>query len=365
MPDSQGNGAGRAGDRTDELAAAVAEALDQGEALNILGSGSKTFFGREPSGRNLQVGAHSGVVSYEPTELVITARAGTRVADVDALLADNSQMLAFEPPRFGANATVGGTVACNMSGPRRPYAGAARDFVLGTRVLNGRAEVLRFGGEVMKNVAGYDVSRLMAGALGTLGLLLEVSLKVLPKPETEATRCFRLEAGAAIDSMNAMGGRPLPVSGMAWVEGLMYVRLSGSEAGVSSAVAEIGGDQPASPVSDRFWDDLREHRLPFFQPAGVLWRISLPPAAGPVPIDGDWLIDWGGGQRWLWTDAGAESVRQAAVAAGGHATQFRGGDRAGDIFQPLTDSMFALHRRVKMAMDPGGVFNPGRMYAGI
>jgi glycolate oxidase FAD binding subunit len=192
-----------------------------------------------------------------------------------------------------------------------------------------------------------------------------VSLKVLPRPEMETTRRFDLEPAEAIDRMNTLAGRPLPVSAMAWVDGRMHVRLSGSEAGVLSAAAEIGGEQPASPGSDRFWVDLREQRLPFFQAGGVLWRISLPPAAGPLPIEGSWLIDWGGGQRWLWTDAGPDAVRSAAVAAGGHAMAFRGGDRAGDIFHPLSEAMFALHRRVKESMDPKGIFNPGRMYAGI
>lgn len=365
MEHSHGDGVARDRDRTEELAAAVAEAVTRGEGLNIVGSGSKAFFGRDPSGRILEVRGHSGVVTYEPSELVVTARSGTRLKDIETLLDDNGQMLAFEPPRFGEDATVGGTVACNMSGPRRPYAGAARDFVLGTRVINGRAEALRFGGEVMKNVAGYDVSRLMAGALGTLGVLLEVSLKVLPRPEVETTRCFDLEPVQAIDQMNALAGRPLPVSAMAWVDGRMYVRLSGSETGVSSAAAEIGGDLPDTPGADPFWTDLREHHLPFFEARGVLWRISVPPASRPLSVDGQWLIDWGGGQRWLWTDADPDSVRRGAVAAGGHAIAFRGGDRAAEVFQPLSEAMFALHRRLKQSMDPRGIFNPGRMYAGI
>jgi glycolate oxidase FAD binding subunit len=352
-------------DRTAELVTAVREAMAAGHKLQIVGSGTKAFYGRNPSGRPLSVDGHHGIVSYEPSELVVTARAGTRLAEIEAALAGEGQMLAFEPPRFGAGATLGGTVACNFSGPRRPYAGAARDFVLGTRLISGKGEVLRFGGEVMKNVAGYDVSRLMAGAMGTLGLLLDISLKVLPVSESEATRCFDVEPGEAIERMNELAGRPLPLSGAAWVDDRMYIRLSGSAAGVASAAAELGGDQMSAPEADLFWSDLREQRLPFFQGDGVLWRVSVPPATGPVPVEGRWMIDWGGGQRWLRTDSDPDPVRLVAGQVGGHATVFRGGDRAGEVFQPLGEALLGLHRRIKQAMDPQGVLNPGRMYAGI
>jgi len=365
MAGSAGHDTGVSQDRTDALVAAVRSALEDQEPLQIIGSGSKAFYGRAPEGIPLPVAGHRGIVSYEPSELVVTARAGTRLDDMEVLLAEHGQMLAFEPPHFGADATVGGTVACNFSGPRRPYAGAARDFVLGVRLVSGKGEVLRFGGEVMKNVAGYDVSRLMAGALGTLGLLLEVSLKVLPAPEREATRCFDIDPALAIEKMNRLAGKPLPVSGAAWVDGRMYLRLSGSEAGVSSAAGQVGGDELAGPDANRFWSDLREHRMSFFQGDGVLWRISVPPATAPLPIEGRWLIDWGGGQRWLHTGSEADQVRGQVTAAGGHATAFRGGDRAGDVFHGLSEAMMRLHRQVKEAMDPHRIFNPGRMYAAI
>ncbi len=356
---------GEARDRADELASAVRSALEDGQPLQIVGSGSKAFYGRIPEGRPLSVADHRGIVSYEPAELAITVRAGTSLTEVEALLADHGQMLAFEPPHFGDDATVGGTVACNLSGPRRPYAGSVRDFVLGVRMINGRGEVLRFGGEVMKNVAGYDVSRLMAGALGTLGLLLEVSLKVLPASEVQVTRCFDLDVGRAIDTMNRIAGTPVPLSGAAWENGRMFLRLSGSQAGVTSAAEDLGGEELAGDDAARFWVGLREHGLPFFDGDGMLWRLSVPSATKPLPVDGRWLIDWGGGQRWLGTDSGGDRVRERVAAAGGHATAFRGGNRAGEVFHPLNEALRELHQRVKTAMDPQGIFNPGRMYAGI
>jgi len=359
------DGVDHSSDQTDALAAEVEQALASGEALQIVGAGTKSFYGRATRGRPLEAGKHTGIVAYEPSELVITARTGTPLEAVETLLADHGQMLAFEPPWFGEAATIGGTVACNFSGPRRPYAGSARDFVLGTRVINGRGEVLRFGGEVMKNVAGYDVSRLMTGALGTLGVLLEVSLKVLPAPERESTRCLEVDAGRGVRMMNELAGRPLPLSGAAWVDGRMYVRLSGSDAGVASATAEIGGDELSAPESRRFWTDLGEQRLPYFCGDRPLWRLSVPPATDVMAIDGDWLVDWGGAQRWVRTVAAPDQVRRNATDAGGHATAFRGGDRAGDIFHPLEGAMLALHQRIKTAMDPQGIFNPGRMYAGL
>jgi glycolate oxidase FAD binding subunit len=350
-------------DMTDALQGAVHRSLESGEALDIQGTGSKRFYGRKPTGRPIDVAGHRGVLSYEPSELVLTARAGTPVREVEALLAEHGQMLAFEPPRFGEEATLGGTVACNLSGPRRPYAGAARDFLLGIRLINGHGDVVRFGGEVMKNVAGYDVSRLMAGALGTLGLLLELSLKVLPAPECEQTLELELDQGEAIAAMNRLASRPLPLSGAAWIQGRVVLRLSGSEAGVRAAVEEIGGEAMDGTAAVVFWRDLREHRLSYFEHDGLLWRLSLPPAAAPLPWPGDWLIDWGGAQRWLRTDLPADQVREQAAAADGHATAFRGGDREAQVFHPLGAVMLRLHRRIKKAMDPRGIFNPGRMYA--
>ncbi len=404
-------------DSSETLRERVRAAISDSRPLAIVGGGTKYFLGRAPLGETLEVGAHRGIVSYEPTELVITARGGTPLAEVRNALAERDQMLAFEPPAFGADATLGGTVAAGLSGPARPYTGAARDFVLGTKVMNGRGEILRFGGEVMKNVAGYDVSRLMTGALGTLGILLEISLKVLPRPKAVRTLVFEMRATKAIERCNAWAAKPFPISAACHVEGCLRLRLSGSENGVKAAARHLGGDgrsesddpegsaidlergsvsEPVSesvsdlasdPVSDLasdlegedFWAALREQKLPFFASAGgPLWRVSLPPGTMHFdPFDADrrqreCLIDWGGGLRWLEGEAadGHDPQRQRALRleaerCKGHATLFRGGDREGEIFHPLTPSLYRLHRRIKTAFDPGALFNRGRMYSGI
>lgn len=348
-------------DRTAELQAELREALADGEPLAIRGGGTKAFYGREVSGRPLEVSGHSGVVSYEPTELVVTVRAGTRLADLEALLAEQGQRLACEPPHFGEGATVGGMVAAGLAGPRRPWGGAVRDALLGARILNGAGEELRFGGEVMKNVAGYDLSRLMAGSLGILGVLLDVSLKVMPVPPARATRVLGLGTDAALARLAEWGRQPLPITGAAHTDGRLHVRLAGNASAVAEAAERIGGDELTDDES--WWADLREQRLPFFAGEDPLWRLSLPPAAAQPDLAGDWLIDWGGAQRWLRTDASAGTVYGAAREAGGHAALFRGGDRGGEVFAPLPTPLLKVHRHLKRALDPHGLFNPGRMYS--
>lgn len=348
-------------DLSQELAGAV-RAASRGSPLQVAGGGSKRFYGRAPRGEPLAVAGHRGIVSYEPTELVLTARAGTPLREIESALAANDQMLAFEPPHFGDNATLGGTIACGFSGPRRPYVGSARDFVLGIKLINGKGEILSFGGQVMKNVAGYDVPRLMVGALGTLGVLLEISLKVLPRPEREITLRFTLPVESAISRMNAWAGQPLPLSAACYAGGFLYVRLSGSENAVQAARRKLGGDEEANAAE--LWPELREQRLDFFAGDAPLWRVSMPPAAPPIDLPGRWLLDWGGAQRWLKTTARATDVWEAAARAGGHATLFRGGDRAGDVFQPLPPALAQLHGRLKHAFDPAGVLNPGRYGTG-
>jgi glycolate oxidase FAD binding subunit len=347
-------------DLSEQLRARVRAAIDAGAPLCIRAGNSKAFYGRQPVGDDLDVSGHRGIVSYEPTELVITARAGTALRDIETVLADHNQMLAFEPPHFGTTATLGGTIACNLSGPRRPYAGAARDFVLGTRIINGRGEILRFGGEVMKNVAGYDVSRLMSGALGTLGVLLDISLKVLPRPEAELTLAQRTSAQQALDRMHSLNGQPLPISASLYDGDTLFLRLSGTARGVSAARERIGGDQV--PLGSEPWSGVREHRLGFFARPQPLWRLSLDSAAAPLGIDGDWLYEWNGAQRWLLSEAEAVSVRSLAQAHGGHATLYRGDPQREQIFHPLPAPLMVLHRRLKQAFDPHGIFNPGRMY---
>ncbi|NMG55041.1 glycolate oxidase subunit GlcE [Aromatoleum aromaticum] len=340
-------------------------------ALQLRGGGTKTFYGREPVGEVFDTRDYCGVVSYEPTELVVTVRAGTPLAELEALLAEHGQMLAFEPPHFGAAATVGGCVAAGLSGPRRAAAGALRDFVLGVKILDGRGEVLTFGGQVMKNVAGYDVSRLVAGSLGTLGVILEVSLKVLPRPVAEATLSLAMSEAEAIAQLNDWGGQPLPISASAWRDGVLNVRLSGAEAAVRSARARLGGEGVAEDAADAFWGGLREQTADFFGDAALdeagtlLWRLSLPSSAAPLHLAGQQLIEWGGALRWLWSSASPAAVRERSAALGGHATRFRGGDRAGDVFHPLPAPLRAIHRRLKHAFDPAGILNPGRLYDGL
>ncbi len=347
-------------DLSEALAAAVGTAYRDGTALCIRGAGTRAFYGRTPTGAPLEVGGHRGVVDYEPTELVVTARAGTPLDEIETVLAANGQHLAFEPPRFGPGSTLGGAVASGLSGPRRPYCGAVRDFVLGVRIVNGRGEILRFGGRVMKNVAGYDLSRLMAGSLGTLGVLLEVSLKVLPQPAAACTLILECDSAKALYLANRWAATPVPLDAVAWHGGKLYVRVAGAEAGVEAACRHIGGERAAE--CDTFWRELRDHHHPFLAAPGPLWRLSLPPGAPQPELSGDWLLDWGGAQRWLRSAEPDGRIRAAAAALGGHAARFRGGAREDEAFQPLPPALFALHRRLKDAFDPKRILNPGRLY---
>lgn len=333
-------------------------------ALCIRGGGSKDWYGQAPRGELLDTRAYRGIVAYDPTELVITARCGTPLAEIEAALAGHNQMLAFEPPHFGAAATLGGMLACGLSGPRRQAVGALRDFVLGVVLMDGKGEVLRFGGQVMKNVAGYDVSRLLAGSMGTLGLLLELSVKVLPKPFAETTLRFSMSEADAIRRLNEWGGQPLPLSASAWSDGELTVRLSGAQAAITAAYKKMGGAELAQ--ADAYWRALREQHNEFFAPAingeTSLWRLSVPSVTPPLTLPGTQLIEWGGAQRWLKTDAGAAAIRAAAEQAGGHASLFRGGDKNVGVFHPLAPAVAKIHRDLQAAFDPAGVFNPGRMY---
>lgn len=338
-----------------QLREVVTSAAASRTPLAIVGAGTKTFYSGTPPGKPLAVNSHRGIISYEPTELVVTARAGTPLADIESALAEKGQLLGFEPPYFGKAATLGGTIACGFSGPRRPYAGSARDFVLGTKIINGKGEILKFGGAVMKNVAGYDVSRLMVGALGTLGVLLEISLKVLPKPATEITLSFEMPAAKAITTMNAWAGQPLPLSASCHLGNTLYVRLSGTEPGVRAASTKLGG--MIVEKGDEFWRELREHQRSFFQDAAPLWRLSVPPAAPPINLPGKWLTDWGGAQRWLKSDAPAGEIHRAAETAGGYAAFFRGASNQTTPAAPTAPVLTRLQRDIRHAFDPSGIFN--------
>ncbi len=337
-----------------------------GKPLRLRGGGTKDWYGQQLAGEVLDTRAYAGIIDYEPTELVITARCGTPLAEIEAALAARNQMLAFEPPHFGPGATVGGVVACALAGPRRASAGAVRDFVLGAVLMDGHGERLAFGGQVMKNVAGYDVSRLLAGSLGTLGLILEVSLKVLPLPLREATLRLDCAEIAALRLLNEWAGKPLPISASCWHDGVLSVRLSGAEAAVSAALQSLGGAVLAPDDAAAFWQSLREQTHAFFAGAGSLWRLSLPPHASAMILKGRQLIEWGGAQRWLKLDGDADAassarIRQAVAAAGGHATLFRGGDKAVGVFHPLAPAIATIHQRLRQAFDPAGIFNPHRM----
>ena len=333
----------------------IRQAAARRAPLRLRGGGSKDFYGNEPHGEILDTRAYSGIVSYEPTELVVTARCGTALAEVEQALKENGQCLPFEPPHFGPGATLGGCVASGLSGPRRASAGALRDFVLGVKLVDGQARALGFGGQVMKNVAGYDLARLAAGSLGTLGLIAEASLKVLPLPACELTLELELGEAAALESMNSWAGQPLPVSATAWHAGRLCVRLSGAEPAVRAAATRLGGTRVDA---GRFWDDVREHRHAFFDGPEPLWRVAVPSTCPPLGAPGGTLIEWSGALRWL----RAGDARALAAKAGGNATLFRSHGKREDAFTALDPVAMALHRRLKAAFDPAGIFNPGRMY---
>jgi glycolate oxidase FAD binding subunit len=341
----------------DRIAAAVSER----HALRIVGGASKDWYGNTLRGDVLDTRAHSGIVHYDPTELVITARCGTPLTEIESALAKHNQMLAFEPPHFGSSATVGGMVACGLSGPRRQAAGALRDFVLGAVLMDGKGEVLHFGGQVMKNVAGYDVSRLLAGSMGMLGLLLEASIKVLPRPVAERSLRIAMPQHEALSLVNHWGGQPLPISASAWHDDVLTVRLSGAGAAVDAATRKLGGVTIADADANAYWNSLREQTHAYFAGTQALWRLSLPSTTPALGLAGAQLIEWGGAQRWLRSDATAGEIRAAAEAVGGHATLFRGGAKDGGVFHPLAPAVARVHRNLKSAFDPHGVFNPGRL----
>lgn len=338
----------------------IAAAAQARTPLCIRGGGSKAFYGGPHHGEVLDTTPYRGIIDYEPTELVLQARAGTPLSDIEGTLAEQGQMLAFEPPHFGPTATLGGTIACGFSGPRRVAAGSARDFVLGTRILDGQGRDLVFGGKVMKNVAGYDVSRVMAGALGTLGVLLDISLKVLPRPPRETTLSFECNQAEAIRRLNGWAGKPYPISASCHEDRTLTVRLSGSDAGIESVRRMLGG----TIVEDgnAFWTSLREHRTDFFGDDAPLWRLAVKSTSPNLPLPGRQLIEWHGALRWAKTDAEPAVVHDIARKSGGHATLFRHGTRTSAAFHPLPQNVMALHQRIKQTFDPVGILNRGRLY---
>lgn len=342
--------------------------------LRICGGGSKAFYGEAAAGEAFDVTGLRGISSHQPSELVVTVRAGTPLAELEAALAEHGQCLPFEPPHFGPGATVGGMVSAGLSGPGRAAVGPVRDYVLGATVLNGRAELLSFGGQVMKNVAGYDVSRLFVGAMGTLGVVCEVSLKVLPSPRATATLRFDMTQSAALEQLNRWAGRPLPLNASAWWDGTLVVRLQGAVAAVEAATAAMGGEAVLAPLATDFWNGLREQTDDYFVEAKRqvdadstlrLWRLSLPQTAPTLTLAGDQLVEWGGAQRWLCSALPAQAVRAAAEAAGGHATIFRAQDKSPGVLTPPTPAVQRIQRELMRAFDPDRLFDRGRLYPGL
>ena len=340
-------------------------------ALNLNGGNTKAFYGEAPRGAALDLRPLAGISSYEPSELVVTVRAGTPLAELEAALAERGQCLPFEPPRFAPGSTVGGMVAAGLAGPARAAVGGVRDYVLGATLLNGRAEVLSFGGQVMKNVAGYDVSRVLAGSMGVLGVICEVSLKVLPVPVASTTLRFERDEAAAIKQLNTWGGQPLPINASAWWDGMLVLRLSGAAAAVQSATQKLRGEVVDPALAAGFWAGVRDQSDEFFAKAqtavaagATLWRLSVAATTPPMALPGEQLVEWGGAQRWVVTTAAAAVVREAAARAGGHATAFRG-LKANGALAPLSAPLARIHREMKTAFDPDRIFNPGRLYPGL
>ena len=347
------------------LQARIRAAAHAGTALRIRGGGTKDFYGGALAGEVIDTRIYAGIIDYEPTELVITARAGTSLAAIESAMRARGQMLAFEPPRFAEGGTLGGVVASGLSGPRRPYAGAVRDLVLGLRVFDGTGQYLTFGGQVMKNVAGFDVARLMTGALGTLGLITEISLKCLPLPKTESTLAFECAADEAIRRANEWAGQPLPLSATCFHQGSLRIRLSGAQPAVAAAMARLGGETVTD--GDAFWLSVRDHAHAFFAgPAAAgspVWRLSVKSTAPYTDLGGEQLIEWGGALRWLAAGerTDPQKVRQWALAQGGHATLFRATAKNVNVFQPLDPTLAELHGRLKAVFDPQRIFNRGRL----
>jgi glycolate oxidase FAD binding subunit len=351
-------------------------AKDDKQALFIHGGKSKLFFGNEIDGTPLNISQHTGVINYEPTELCITVRAGTKLSELEALLAEHKQILAFEPPHYLVDgkdtATIGGTIASGISGPRRAYTGSARDAILGVEIINGEGEIAKFGGEVMKNVAAYDLSRMMLRSQGTLGVILNVSVRLIPKPENNITVSFEASQTEALAYFQGLRKQLLPISATAWVDGKASLRLSASEQVLDACKEKVRGDLTEN--GDKFWQDVRDHSHKFFTNDKPLWRFSLPPAtAEEIQLEGEQLIEWSGAQRWIHSLTPANIIRDIAKSHNGYATLFNSAPRQSshnhqadtEIFTELEPALFTLHKSLKNQMDPQGIFNPNRIYRGL
>ena len=347
-------------DMAKDIASRVQTAYQANTPLNITAAGSKSFLGRvSPDATTLDVKGHSGIIEYDPAELVLVARAGTLLQDIEDLLADNQQILGFEPPFVDSGATLGGAIASGLAGPARAYAGSVRDFILGAGFVNGKGEIITTGGKVMKNVAGFDLFRPMAGSMGTLGVLLKAAIRTVPRPEAELSLIQEeKDEASALEKINHWTGKTQAISGATWDGQAIRIRLSGSGAGIQHGRAQIGGE---ILTDESYWQDLNNLKLEFFEQKGRLWRISVAAMSGPVSENSTQLIDWGGAQRWLKSNEPPETIRSRATQLGGHATCFSD-DQSVATFQPLEGNLLALNRRFKAALDPAGILNPGRLY---
>lgn len=348
-------------DQTEYICNAVKSALEMKTPLIIHAGNTKSFYGNSINGEVLDVSAHRGIVDYEPSELFITARCGTPLKEIEAVLYEHNQMLSFEPPHFGDCATLGGTVACGFSGPRRPYYGAARDCILGAHIINGNAEYLRFGGQVMKNVAGYDTSRLMCGSLGTLAVLMQLSLKVIPRPQNEITLVFELPEDIALKKMNQWTQTDLPITATYFEASNLYIRVAGVEQTVKKVKETLGGSEVKG--GEYVWQLIKEQQREFFNSSMPLWRLSIPSTSPSLDIKGATAMEWNGGLRWIKSEDDSEKIFSMSKSHQGYATLFRAKSKPKDCFQPLESSLRSLHTKIKRAFDPNFIFNPGRMYS--
>jgi len=347
-------------EKSDDIVSEVQAAYQAKTPLNITAAGTKSFLGQQAQNCiALDVTRHRGIIEYDPAELVLVARAGTPLLEIENLLASHRQMLGFEPPFVSSGATLGGAVASGLAGPRRFYSGGVRDFILGAGFVNGKGETITTGGKVMKNVAGFDLFRPMARSMGTLGVLLKIALRVLPQPESEKTLLHEEnDESSALKKMSLWAGQSQAISAAAWDGHTIRIRLSGSLASIEHARTQIGGEFPGD---ENWWQALNDFKLDFFQQSGRLWRVSLAPMSGPVSEDRPQIIDWGGAQRWLKSDEAPEAIRLRARNLGGHAECFSH-DQAVSTYHPLEQNILALHQRFKASLDPAGILNPGRLY---
>lgn len=351
------------GNDYEDLQEAVSAARQSAVPLAIEGGGTRKFYGREIIGKPLPLSGCQGIVEYNPSELVVTAKAGTKVDELSRVLGENRQMLGFEPPNCQPNSTIGGSVALGLSGSSRPYGGSVQDFILGIRLLTGDGRNMRFGGQVIKNVAGFDISRLMAGSLGCLGIILEVSFKVIPEPECEWTLGLDMpDPDQAIATFNALAGKPCPITAAAWHDGVARVRLSGSWSGVKSAAQSIGG---TILENDPFWSQVNRHAHPFFQGGQRLLKVCQKPSAPIAVSAGPVLVDWGGALRWYGEEVNEAVLQNSLSEQGGWLERFRNADRSKEVFQALDPATMRIKQRLKDVFDPGRIINPGRMYKGL